>query len=193
MAGDSNCGIRAVSTLLGMGDDAHELVCHDLMEELVNHKGSYMRVFGDNTKFQSVNDSLVPLRDTYAPEEHWMRFPEMGHLIARAYDMACIDLKPFSRFAPPTNPIERIICVGWLAKSRHFVQAYLKLGCPIPPTSPEWDLYHIELADTWPDVFVDRMHEYERLKIIDKQANAKKSKLESPIDLAGDGSFHVFI
>ncbi|XP_058741410.1 uncharacterized protein LOC131613786 [Vicia villosa] len=125
----------------------------------------------------------------------------MGHLIACAYDMLCIDLTRYGFSetffplctAPPPNPIDRNICVGWLAKSRHFVQIYLKPGCPIPPTSPEWNLHHTELAETWPDVFVDRMHEFERLKNIDKISNAEKSKLEPPIDLAGDSSFHVFI
>ncbi|XP_058726867.1 uncharacterized protein LOC131598267 [Vicia villosa] len=125
----------------------------------------------------------------------------MGHLIACVYDMVCIDLTRYGfsetffplRIAPPTNLIDRIICVGGLAKSRHFVQVYLKSGCPIPPTSPEWNLYHTELSETWPDVFVDRMHEFERLNNIDKISNAEKSKLEPPIDLAGDSSFDIFI
>ncbi|XP_058765994.1 uncharacterized protein LOC131639523 [Vicia villosa] len=123
----------------------------------------------------------------------------MGHLIACAYDMVCIYLtrygfsETFFRSAPPPNPIDRIIYVGWLAKSRHFVQVYLKSGCPIPTTSPEWNLHHTELAETWLYVFVDKMHEFERLKNTDKISNAEKSKLEPPIELAGDSSFHVFI
>ncbi|XP_058784123.1 uncharacterized protein LOC131658890 [Vicia villosa] len=60
VAGDGNCGFRAVSALLGKGEDAHELVRYDLIEELVNHKDSYRRVFGDETKFESVNEALVP-------------------------------------------------------------------------------------------------------------------------------------
>ncbi|XP_058760597.1 uncharacterized protein LOC131633935 [Vicia villosa] len=51
VVGDGNCGYLAVSALLGKGEDAHELVRHDLIEELVNHKDSYTRVFGDETKF----------------------------------------------------------------------------------------------------------------------------------------------
>ncbi|XP_058748664.1 uncharacterized protein LOC131621652 [Vicia villosa] len=125
----------------------------------------------------------------------------MGHLIACAYDMVYIDLTRYGfsetffplRTAPSPYPIDRIICVGWLAESRHFVQVYLKPGCPIRPTSPEWNLHHTALADTWSNVFVDRMHEFKRLKNIDKISIAKKSKLEPPIDLAGDSSFDVFI
>ncbi|XP_058761741.1 uncharacterized protein LOC131635151 [Vicia villosa] len=199
--GDSNCGFWAVSALLGKGEDAHELFRHDLIKELVNHKDSYTRVFGDETKFESVNETLVPWGGAYAPVSHWIRFPDMGHLIASAYDIVCIDLTRcgfsetfFSlRTTPPTNLIDRIICVRWLAKSRHFVQVYLKPGCPIPPTSPKWTLYHTEFADTWPDRFVDRMHAFERLNNTEKESNAKKSRLEPPIDLVSDSSFDVFM
>ncbi|XP_058749515.1 uncharacterized protein LOC131622494 [Vicia villosa] len=157
---DGNCRFRAVLALLGKGEDAHELVRHDLIKELVNHKDSYTRISGDETKFESVNEALVPWGGAYAPFSHWMRFPDMGHLIASAYDIVCIDLRHYSfsetffplRTTPPTNPIDRIICVGWIAKSRHFVQVYLKPGCPIPPTSPKWALYHTEVADTWLDL-----------------------------------------
>ncbi|XP_058765210.1 uncharacterized protein LOC131638664 [Vicia villosa] len=116
----------------------------------------------------------------------------MGHLIACTYDMMCIDLTRYGfsetffplRTTPPTNPNDRIMC--------HFVQVYLKPGCPIPPTSPEWALHHTETADTWQNHFVDMMHDFERLNNIEKESNAEKSRLEPPIDLAGDSSFDVF-
>ncbi|XP_058778430.1 uncharacterized protein LOC131652557 [Vicia villosa] len=125
----------------------------------------------------------------------------MGHLIACTYDMVCTDLTQYGfletffplRTAPPTNFNDRIMCVGWLAKSKHFVQFYLKPGCLIPPTSPGWALHHTEAADTWSDRFVDRMHNFERLNNIEKESNAEKSRLEPPIDFASDGSFDVFI
>ncbi|XP_058782385.1 uncharacterized protein LOC131656794 [Vicia villosa] len=95
VVGDGNCGFRAVSALLGKGEGADELVRHVLIEELVNHKDSYTRVFGDGTKFQPVNEALVPWGGAYAPVSHWMRFPEIGHLISCAYDMVCIELKRY--------------------------------------------------------------------------------------------------
>ncbi|XP_058776935.1 uncharacterized protein LOC131651280 [Vicia villosa] len=125
----------------------------------------------------------------------------MGHLIACAYDMICIDLTRYGfsetffplRTAPTTNPKDRIMYVGCLAKSKHFVKVYLKMGCPIPPTSPEWEFHHTEASDTWPDHFVDTMHDFERLNNIEKESNAEKSRLEPPINLAGDSSFDVLI
>ncbi|XP_058742679.1 uncharacterized protein LOC131615220 [Vicia villosa] len=125
----------------------------------------------------------------------------MGHLITCAYDMVCIDLTRYGfsetffplHTAPPTNFDGRIMCVGWLAKSKYFVQVYLKPGCPISPTSLEWALHHTEIVDTWPGRFVDMIHIFERLNNIEKESNAEKSRLEPPIDLAGDSSFDVFI
>ncbi|XP_058746737.1 uncharacterized protein LOC131619682 [Vicia villosa] len=125
----------------------------------------------------------------------------MEHLIASAHDIVSIDLTRYGfsetffplRTSPPTNPIDHIICIGWLAKSRRFVQVYLKLGCPIPPTSPKCALYHTGVADTWSDCFVDRMHDFENLNNTEKESNAEKSILEPPIDLASDNSFNVFM
>ncbi|XP_058766090.1 uncharacterized protein LOC131639622 [Vicia villosa] len=61
VAEDGNCGFLTVSALLGKGEDAHEVVRHDLIKELMNHKDSHTRVFGDEVKFSSVNEALVPL------------------------------------------------------------------------------------------------------------------------------------
>ncbi|XP_058763235.1 uncharacterized protein LOC131636641 [Vicia villosa] len=75
MAGDDNCGFRAVSTLLGKGENAHKLVCHEFIEELMNHKDPYTRVFGNEAKFESVNEALVPWLGANTPISKWMRFP----------------------------------------------------------------------------------------------------------------------
>ncbi|XP_058778443.1 uncharacterized protein LOC131652562 [Vicia villosa] len=75
VVGDSNCGFRNVSALLGKGEDDHKFVCIELIEELMNHKDLYTRVFGDETKFESVNEALVPWLGAYAPISKWMRFP----------------------------------------------------------------------------------------------------------------------
>ncbi|XP_058726762.1 uncharacterized protein LOC131598149 [Vicia villosa] len=201
VVGDGNCGFRAVLALLGKGEDGHKVVRHEIIEELMNHKDSYTRVFGDEAIFESVHEAIFTWLGAYAPTLKWMRFPEMGHLIACAYAILCIDLKEYGFSetffslctAPPTNLNDRIMCVRWLAKSKHFMQVYLKPGCLIPPTSLKWALHHIEVVDTWPDRFVDMMHDFERLNNIKKESNAEKSRLEPPIDLAGDSSFDVYI
>ncbi|XP_058755968.1 uncharacterized protein LOC131629189 [Vicia villosa] len=160
VVGDGNCGYRAVSGLLGNGEDSHTLVRHQLIQELKTHKDSYMRLYEEEIKFEAVNEALVPWLGAYTSVSKWMRFPKMGHLIANAYDRVCIDLTRY--------------------------------GCPISPTSPEWTLYHTEDVEALTDLFVDRMHEFERLNNIEKESNKEKSKLEPHIHLAGDSSFDVF-
>ncbi|XP_058783287.1 uncharacterized protein LOC131657963 [Vicia villosa] len=140
VARDGNCGYQAVSALLGNGEYSHTLVRHQLIQELKTHKESYMRLYGEEFKFEAVNEALVPWLGAYAPVSKWMRFPEMGHLIACAYNRVYIDLTCYGfletlfplRTAPPTNPNDRIMCIGWLSKASHFLKIYLKPRCLIP-------------------------------------------------------------
>lgn len=65
-----------------------------------------------------------------------MRLPEMSHLIACAYAKMCVDLIRYNfsetffplRTSLPQNLNDRIMCIGWISKSLHFVPVYLKLG-----------------------------------------------------------------
>ncbi|XP_058764492.1 uncharacterized protein LOC131637943 [Vicia villosa] len=198
--GDDNCGYRAISALLDKGEDSHALVCHQLIQELKMRKESYTRLYGEKEKLEAVYESLVPCLSCQAPLSKWTRFQEMRHLIACAYDKVSIDLTRYEfsetffplRTSPPRNPNDCIMCIGWLEKSSHFVQVYLKPGCFIPPTSPEWTTHSIANAETWTDHFVERMHEFERLNNVENESNVEKSKREPPINLAGDTCFDSF-
>ncbi|XP_058776064.1 uncharacterized protein LOC131650368 [Vicia villosa] len=77
IVGDGNCGYLAVSGLLGNGEDSHTLACHQLIQELKIHKDSYMRLYGEESKFEAVNEALVPWLGAYAPVSKWMRFLEI--------------------------------------------------------------------------------------------------------------------
>ncbi|XP_058742268.1 uncharacterized protein LOC131614726 [Vicia villosa] len=92
VVGDDNYSYRTVSALFGNGEESHMLVRHELLQELKTHKEAYTRLYGDDIKFEAVNEALVPWMGAYAPVSKWMRFPYMRHLIACAYDMVCIDL-----------------------------------------------------------------------------------------------------
>ena len=78
--------------LLGKGEDSQTLIRHQLIQELKTHKESYTRLYGKKEKFDAVYESLVPCLSGLVPEEKWTCFPEMGHLIACAYDRVCVDL-----------------------------------------------------------------------------------------------------
>ncbi|XP_058725563.1 uncharacterized protein LOC131596843 [Vicia villosa] len=132
VAENGNCGYRAVSPLLGNGEDSHTLVRQQLIQELNMHKDSSTRLYGDEVKFEAVNEYLGPWLGAYAPVSKWMKFPEMGHLIASAYGRVYIDLTRygFSKTFSPSAP--------------HLLETEM----PIPPTSSEWALHHSEDAET---------------------------------------------
>ncbi|XP_058733645.1 uncharacterized protein LOC131605288 [Vicia villosa] len=73
VAGDVNCSYRVVSVLLGNGEGSHTLVRHQLIQELKMHKDSYMRLYGEEAKFEAVNEALVPWMGAYAPMSKWMK------------------------------------------------------------------------------------------------------------------------
>ncbi|XP_058779086.1 uncharacterized protein LOC131653062 [Vicia villosa] len=80
VAGDVNCGYRTVSALLGNGEDSHTFLRHQLIKEFKTHKESYTRLYGEEVKFEAINEALVPWLGAYASVSKWMRFQEMGHL-----------------------------------------------------------------------------------------------------------------
>lgn len=199
---DSNYDYRIVSTLLGKGEDIHTLVRHQLIHELMTHKESYTRLYGKKEIFDAIYESLVLCLSGPASEAKWTRFPEICHLIAYAYDKVCIGLTRYNfletffplHTASPQNLNDRMLCIGWLSKSQHFVQVYLEPGCPIPLTSPEWEAHSTTKIETWSNHFVERMQEFEKLRNIERESNVQNSKGEPPIliDLAGDRSFDYF-
>src|SRR3954471_19920640 len=128
-----------------------------------------------------------------------MSFPNMGHLIVSAYDRVCVDLTGFGlcetffplHSRPPLDASSRIICIGYL-RSRHFVQVFLKPGCPIPATSCQWMAHHSNEAETWQDPFVERMVEFEEMMKQEREENIERSKDLPALDLSATDWFGKF-
>src|SRR3954465_14156310 len=129
-----------------------------------------------------------------------MSFSEMGHLIASAYDMVCVDLTRFGlsetffplHSRPSLDSSGRIICIGYL-RSRHFVQVFLKPGCPIPATCCQWTAHRSNEAKTWPDPFVSRMAEFEEMMSQEREQNRERSKNMPNLDLGSTDWFGEFL
>ncbi|XP_058779128.1 uncharacterized protein LOC131653097 [Vicia villosa] len=196
VGGVGNCGYRAVAGLLGKGENNHTLVRRELIAELTSYRDIYGRLYENQEKFAKIHDSLVPSLTGIAPVLKWMSFPDMGHLIASAYDMVCVDLTRFGlsetffplHSRPPLDASSRIICIGYL-QSRHFVQVFLKPGCPIPATSYQWTAHHSNEAETWPDPFVSRMAEFEEMMRQEREQNRERSKNIPILDLGSTDWF----
>ncbi|XP_058733605.1 uncharacterized protein LOC131605243 [Vicia villosa] len=131
---DDNCGYRAVDGLLGKGEENLTLIRQALISELTSHRGIYGRLYEKQENFDKIHDSLVPSLTGHALVSKWMSFPEMGHLIASAYDRVCVDLTRFGfsetifplHSHPPLDTSGRIICIGYL-RLRHFVQVFFEI------------------------------------------------------------------
>lgn len=90
-------------------------------------------LYGKKEHFDANHESFIPCVRGPPPEEKWMWFREMDHLIASAYNRVIVSRKHFFHFGVPHLKIQMIelLVFGWLSKSLYFVQVYLKPGCHI--------------------------------------------------------------
>ena len=123
--GDGHCGFRAIADLLGHGEESWSVVRCDLMRELGIHEGLYKQVFVEEG---SVQRTMLTLNcfESFAPQSKWFCLPEMGHLIATAYNVALVVLSPqisltFLPLLTGKEESPKVISIG-LVNSNHFVQ-----------------------------------------------------------------------
>ncbi|AES70017.1 OTU-like cysteine protease [Medicago truncatula] len=122
--GDGHCGFRVVARHLGMDEEDHVLIRHALINELKNHKSSYMPIYDMEERYNKILNGLHPPKCTIgvAPVDKWMTTPDMGHIIASCYKRAVVLLTlpemggscetyfPI-RNSPPLNPHSNIMCL----------------------------------------------------------------------------------
>lgn len=193
--GEGNCGFQAISHLLFKGEDDYQFVHRHLIQEMKTHRESYTKLYGNKPNYDTILNALVPCLTGPTPFEKWMHFPEMGHLIASAYNRVFIILTRYDfsetffplRSKPPQNPLERIMCI-----KQHFVHVYLKSGCLIPKTSLKWNVHFTQNAETWLDHLLERMDEFTKLSYIEREENKERSKNELPTNLDSDICFDTF-
>ncbi|XP_058775308.1 uncharacterized protein LOC131649568 [Vicia villosa] len=89
---DGSCGFWVISNLLGKGEKNNFLVCKTLLKELMLHREFYTMLYKKKENFDTFQDDLNPCVCGPALFSKWMCFPEIGYLIASAYDRMCIDL-----------------------------------------------------------------------------------------------------
>jgi len=87
---DGNCRYRAVGALLGRGEDSWPLIRQECLEELLEWKDEYARMFGGEDYVQGMIQSLYV--DGYETMYKWMTLPTMGHVIASKYNITLVSL-----------------------------------------------------------------------------------------------------
>lgn len=127
--GDGNCGFRVVAAAMGYGENEWVRVRDELLEELHTHTEHYMTIYQGTREYQDYEKCLQWCNESeFAPQEHWLTMPNMGHLIASRYNcvvyfisneisVTCLPL----RTHPEPMAARKEFGIGFV-NNNHFVQ-----------------------------------------------------------------------
>ena len=191
--GDGHCGFRVAAECFNKGEENQGLVRAKLIRELTMFRKEYEAIYGTKERFEYILNGLYPPKvmpkSGIAPVENWFTFPDMGHILATAYNRVVVELTTHRigqsetffpiRGRPPLDPSSRIICVGMVPN--HCVYVKLKSGCPLPRSCKEWKTHRAPEAETWEDTFLDRMSEFDELMKNEKGDMELETNKDDPI------------
>ncbi|XP_028112612.1 uncharacterized protein LOC114310726 [Camellia sinensis] len=160
--GDGNCGFRAITGLLGLGENDWVQVRRDLLLELNNHIDEYVVLYGSHERVKELTHILSYFENNLG-FDRWMTMPNMGHLIASFYNVVlyhlslqqCLTFLPLR--SPPVTLADRCeITIGFV-NGNHFVQVFLEAGHLVSPIAVLWRVYHHPCALEWENAYVSRI------------------------------------
>ena len=88
---DGNCGFRAITGLMGMGEDNWMQVRLDLSNELQRNQNCYSLVYGGDDRIGELYYALA-YNDSHPTFARWMTMSDMGHLISSYYNVVLVFL-----------------------------------------------------------------------------------------------------
>ncbi|KAJ4715725.1 Ethylene-responsive transcription factor [Melia azedarach] len=116
----------------------------------------------------------------------WMTIPDMGHLIASAYNVVlfhlsmqqCLTFLPLRSVPVPTDS-HKEIAIGFV-NDNHFVEVFLLPGHPVPPIATNWYNFCHSCAKGWENVYISRIERFKNIigndvatnEIIDTDSNS---------------------
>ena len=150
-----------------MGENNWMKVRADLLQEMRNNPQLYITVMGA-VEYQSMLHAVGYDGIGSATRDRWLQLPEMGHVIATAYNCVVHTLgltMSLTFFPLLTAPVpinnRRVIILGHVGV--HFVIPTLSPDCPLPPASSRWEECHLTVADGWPAAYEDRMRRFKAM------------------------------
>ncbi|KAJ1391902.1 FAR1-related protein [Sesbania bispinosa] len=161
VARDGNCGYRAISALLGMGEESWPIIRQELHREVCYWHHDYATLFGDEQSCYQLRNSLLVDGRTSVSVDKWMTLPDMGYVIASRYNVMLVSLSidqsmtffPLRGHPPPNH---KILCIGYV-DGNHWVQVFLKEDSPLPPTAIQWRYFSREESRAWEYPYYERM------------------------------------
>lgn len=83
---DGNCGFRAIGDLMGFGETKWLQIRKDLLNELKQNSQQYSLLYGSDKRVKELIYTLSYFKSCPS-SDRWMIMPDMGHLIASAYNV----------------------------------------------------------------------------------------------------------
>ncbi|XP_004498020.2 PKS-NRPS hybrid synthetase cheA-like [Cicer arietinum] len=127
---DSNCGYRAVATLLGMGENCWAFICQQCVVELQEFMSHYEILFGGENYVRKLIHNVYV--EQVASKDNWMTLPEMRYVIALKFNLVVVALSlnqsqtyfPL-RSPPPTSMSDYRVIVIAFVNNCHFVHVLI--------------------------------------------------------------------
>ncbi|XP_028068917.1 uncharacterized protein LOC114271500 [Camellia sinensis] len=161
--GDENCGFRAITDLLDLGENDWVQAKRDLLLELNNHGDEYVILYESHERVKELTHIFSYFEDS--PSFYrWMTMLDMGHLIASFYNVVlyhlslqqCLTFLPL-RSLPVTLADRRETAIEFV-NGNHFVQMYMQIfleaGHPVSP------IVVIQRAHHYPCAYVSRIQKF---------------------------------
>ncbi|KAJ4715747.1 Calmodulin-binding transcription activator 2 [Melia azedarach] len=171
VAADGNCGFRAIADLMGFGEDGWLQVRMDLLNELKLNLQLYSPLYGMEGTRARIEKLIHALSyfESSPSCERWMIMPDMGHLIASAYNVVlfllslqqCLTFLPLRSFPMPIDS-RREIAIGFV-NNNHFVKVFLVADHPIPPVANNWYKFCHSCAKEWETVYMSRIEDFRKI------------------------------
>ncbi|XP_058191446.1 uncharacterized protein LOC131308532 [Rhododendron vialii] len=137
-----------------------------------------------NCGFRAVSGFMKgDVHECSAPRENWMTMPDMGHIIASAYNcvlvhlsnIQCLTFLPL-RSEPLPSMKQKDIAIRFV-DGEHFVQVFLKSGSPMAPIACNWKRHRLSITKNWDVAHVAAIHKFNEIIGVDVATKERKGDL----------------
>ena len=166
VAGDGNCGFRAIALALGRDTEEWCAIRQELYSEILSNGAFYESLAEQGAMMGTVNEVLdrVLCKKSPAPHKNWLALPTCGDCIANCYERPVFFYSATGwsyTFFPSLNaPNYKSppICLAYIDYPSHFVCLKMKEGIfPVPNPAPWWARNRDSCARGWKPFFRDHL------------------------------------
>ncbi|CAG8615169.1 22756_t:CDS:2 [Dentiscutata erythropus] len=157
--GDGNCGYRAVAVCLKRNENEWSEIRKELLKELIEKEQFYRMLFFANDDYDVIKKEIT-WESGPCTFEHWMKMPQMGHVIANTYQrpLYFFSLQISLTFLPYHHSLNRNEALAIVfINNNHYVPIVLRASAPVPPIVNRWTQFATSAAIHWKLLIQDRI------------------------------------